>query len=88
MPATGRPPVRLLLGLASKEVPRIREACEVLASKLLLCKYAQVLHPFCTIYLEKGKIIFQIGADREGGGTCSVFLQLVTLWNILGKVYS
>lgn len=48
------------------------ERVEVLASELLLCKYAQMLHPFCIIYLEKGKIIFQIGADREGGNVFGV----------------
>lgn len=45
-------------------------------------------HPLCIIYLEKGKIILQIGGDAEWGKMCSVLLQLVTLWNILGKVYS
>lgn len=45
---------------------------QVLASELLLCKYAQMLHPFRIIYLEKGKIIFQIGADVEGGNVFGV----------------
>lgn len=31
-----------------------------------------MLHPFRIIYLEKGKIIFQIGADTEGGNVFGV----------------
>lgn len=45
------------------------------------------IHPFSIVYLEKGKIVFQIGEDGSGEMR-STLLQLVTLWNVLGKVFS
>lgn len=30
------------------------------------------IHPFCIVYLEKGKVIFQIGEDGEWGNVFGV----------------